>query len=139
MSTPIENNTQELQEILEQANNLPNKTGGLSVDVCTVTFVSIATSSYNAVLSYTAFESGQIITRNLDRPFIYSDEYDTEVVTIENVVKNTSIIFNSGYDHTFIGENMEYSSISEFFASEFGMPIFDIKILGDSIIEVHDI
>lgn len=138
MSTPIENNTQELQEILEQANNLPNKTGGLSVDVCTVTFVNKGYMD-GVVISYTVFEGGQLITKNLDCPFIYSDEYDVEAVTIENVVKNTSIIFTTGYEHLFVGENIEYNYISEYFADQMGLIIYAIKILGDSIIEVHDI
>ena len=64
MSTPIETNTEELQEVLQQVYNLPNRSGGSTTPDLVISFVANEGDSYltpdSVVASNFSIKSGSV-------------------------------------------------------------------------------
>lgn len=133
-NSELQSNNADLRAILDAVNNLPEAGSGVTVETCSVVIKSDLLG--RPVFTYTAFENGQLVTKQTDAALEWSDEYGTQIAIFDNVVRGTGIIFIADQVYSVKCENAEVGIVSEWFAENLGMPSYNIKILGDAVIEV---
>ena len=128
----IQANNAELREAIQMAESLPN---GSSVETCDITFI-LHYDYDTTLLTYTAVESGEIVTKYVDwNGFEYDHDGSSPVlmVTLRNVMKNSIVQVSEFVPLAFTCENAEAEAISEHLA-EYGFYNYHIKVLGDSVV-----
>lgn len=110
---------------------LEGKAAG-NVETCTVTYVEGAAGVF--WISYTAFEGGEITTKQADEPLVAVGTAGVMGFTLENVVKNTSLLIYPYDTAGFEVEGCEVETPSQAMG-DIGLYVYGFKIIDNASIK----
>lgn len=135
-NSDLQGNNTQLEEILAAVEELPE--AGVGVETCRVVMIDTYYPDEYAVVTYTAFEGGVFVTKQVEYPFVYNEAYGAKVAVLENVVKNTSVeLVPVNGDASFTCENAEYWFVAQTMAEDMGWFFYNFRVLGDATITIH--